>query len=206
MKYVTLFCLLTCFAGNTLMAQSKNNASLSEFTEREQLKQDQKSIESSYAAKETDCYKKFSVNPCIDKARIERNAALTENKRRELLLNELKREEKKKNVLKIPKTITPNSNPSDATDHKLLSKEMTDQDKRINAAKGRAETAGKKKREAQIKANERSKKNVLSVDAAEKYKKKRVSAEAHEAEVKLKNANNTKPKASSLPIPKEMTN
>lgn len=202
MKHITFFCFLVCFTCNSLMAQSKNNALPSEITEREQLKQEQKSIESSYAAKEADCYKKFSVNPCIDKARIQRNAALAENKRRELLLNDLKREEKKQNFQKTPKAISPNSKQSDDADPKLLSKEMSDQNKRIGAAKARIETADQKKREAQAKANQRSKKNMLSVDAAAKYQEKLDAAEAHKAAVEQKNTGSTRPKASSLPIPK----
>ncbi|MEO6293089.1 MAG: hypothetical protein ABIO88_10780 [Burkholderiaceae bacterium] len=206
MKYVTLFCFLACFACNSLMAQSKIDVSPSELIQREQLKQEQKNIEASYASKEADCYKKFSVNPCIDKARIERNTALTENKRRELVLNDLKREEKKQSVLKIPKTISPNPKPTDDADRKLLSKEMIDQNKRIDSAKARVETANQKKREAQAKASQRSKKNVLSADVAAKYREKLTAAEAHKTSLEQKNAGNAKPKASTLPIPKDVTN
>ncbi len=206
MKNVTFFCLLTFCVCNTLMAQPKSSVLSSELTEREQLKQEQKSIESSYASKETDCYKKFSVNPCIDKARIERNAALAENKRRELLLNDWKREEKKQNILKTPKAISPNSKPSDDADRKPLTKATIDQKKRTNAAKARVEAADQKKRESQAKANQRATKNILSADAAAKYQEKLVAAEAHKTAVEQKNAGNTKPKASSLPIPKDVTN
>lgn len=206
MKYVTFFCFLACFGCNSLMAQPKNDAMPSEIFEREQLRQEQRSIESSYAAKEADCYKKFSVNPCIDKARLEQNAALLENKRRELLLNDLKREKKKLNIVKTPKAISPDPKSTGKGDRTRNSNEMADQNKRINAAKERVETAKQKKREAQLKAVQRATKNKLSANAATKYQEKLVAAEAHKTAIEQKNAGNAKPKTSSLPIPKDVTN
>ena len=158
MKYATLIFFLICLGCNNLLAQSQNFIPPSEFTEWEQLKQERKSIESSYASKEADCYKKFSVNPCIDKARIEKNAAMAENERRELLLNDQKREEKKQSSLKTPKAIPSNSEKIDNANHKLASKEMIDSNKRVDSAKGRVDTVNQKKRESLAKADQRVKK------------------------------------------------
>lgn len=202
MKYVTFFCFLACLGCESLVAQPKTNVSPSEITQREQLKQEQKNIEAIYASKEADCYKKFSVNPCIDKARIEKNAAMAENKRLALLLNDQKREEKQQEVLKTPKAIPPNSEQIGNTKRKLPSKEIVDPNKRVDSAKGRVETANQKKREAQAKADQRAKKNALSADVAAKYREKITAAEAHKTSVEQRNAGNTKPKSLPLPIPK----
>lgn len=206
MKYVTLFCFLAWFGCESLMAQSKTSVSPSESTQREQLKQEQKNIEASYASKEADCYKKFSVNPCIDKARIEKNTAMAENKRRELLLNDLKREEKLQKALKTPESIPPNSEQIGNAKRKLSSKEIVDPDKRVDSAKGRVETTNQKKRGALAKADQRAKKNALSADAAAKYQEKITAAEAHKTSVEQRNAGNTKPKSLPLPIPKVIEN
>lgn len=205
MKYITIFCFLVYVVCNGVMAQSKNNSSSKEITEREHLKQEQKSIELNYASKEADCYKKFSVNPCLDKARVERNSALAENKRRVLLLNDLEREERRRNVLKSPKVVSPNLKQDDDADQRLLSKKMIDRNKRIDAAKARVESTDRKKRESQAKASQRAIKNKLAADSAAKYQEKLVAAEAHKTDVEKKNAGNVKPKASPLPMPKDVT-
>lgn len=209
MKYTNtaIFCFLICLSGDGLMAQPKNEASPSETTEREQLKQERKIIESGYSLKEAACYKKFSVNPCIDRARIEKNAALAENKRRELLLNDLKREEKqKKSALKTPKSIDSNPASIDTVERKSSSEKKMDEDRRFDAAKGRAEKADQKKLESQTKARQRSAQAEQSATQAAKYQKKLDEAAQHKTEVEKKNTNNTKPKASSLPIPKIIEN
>ena len=204
MKYVTLLCFLAYFGCEYSMAQPKTNKSPSELTQREQLKQEQKNIESSFAAKEAECYKKFSVNPCIDKARIEKNAAMVENKRKELLLNDQKREEKQRNLSKLPNVTPPGSAQMDSFENKLPSKAIVDPSKRSDSARRRVETINQKQREAQAKAGQRAKKNALSVDATKKYNDKMANAEAHKASAEQRNAENTKSWSLSLPIPKSI--
>lgn len=206
MKYVTVFCFLACLSCESLMAQPKADVSSGEIIQREQLKQEQKNIEATFASREADCYKKFSVNPCIDKARIEKNAAMVENKRRELLLNDQKREAKQQNALKPPKVISPNSEQTNEAKRKLPAKEIIDPNKRDDLARGRVEATNQKKREAQAKADQRMRKNALSGDAAAKYQKKITAAEAHKALVEQRNAGNTKPKSLPLSIPKVIEN
>ena len=206
MKYATLIFFFICLDCNNLLAQSQNFIPSGESTEWEQLKKERKSIESSYASKEADCYKKFSVNPCIDKVRIEKNAAMAESKRRELLLNDQKREEKKQNSLKTPKAIPSNSEKIESANHKLASKEMADSNKRVDSAKGRVDTANQKKRESLAKADQRVKKNALSTDRAVKYQEKTTAAEAHKTSVEQRNAGDTKLRALPLPLPKAIEN
>ncbi len=206
MKYVTLIFFYISFGCNNLLAQSQNVIPPSEATAREQLKQERKYIESTYASKETDCYKKFSVNPCLDKARTEKNIAMAENKRREILLNDQKREEKKQSTLKTSKGNSSNSEKIDAANRKLASKEVIDSSKRVDSAKGRVDTANIKKREAQAKADQRVKKNMLSAASAAKYQEKITAAEAHKTSVEQRNAGNAKPRALPLPLPKSIEN
>ena len=206
MKYVTLIFYCISFGCHNLLAQSQNVIPPSEATAREQLKQEQKYIESTYASKEADCYKKFSVNPCLDKARIEKNTAMAENKRREILLNDQKREEKKQNTLKASKNNPLNSEKIDAANRKLVSKEVIHSSSRVDSAKGRVDTANQKKREAQAKADQRVKKNVLSAGSATKYHEKITAAEAHKTSVEQKNADNLKTRALPLPLPKSIEN
>jgi colicin import membrane protein len=209
MKYINalIFCFFACLGCDSLMAQPKNDRPPSVATEQERLHQERKSIESGYALKEAACYKNFSVNPCIDSARIEKNAALAENKRRELLLNDLQREEKqKKSALKTPKSMDSNPASIDTVERKPFSEKKMDEDKRLEAAKARAEKAGQKKLESQTKARQRSVQMEQSATQAAKYQKKLDEATQHKIEVEKKNTNNTKPKASSLPIPKTIEN
>lgn len=206
MKYATLIFFWICFGCNNLLAQSQNVILPSEATEQEQLKQERKYIESSYASKEVDCYKKFSVNPCLDKARIEKNAAMTEIKRREGLLNDQKREEKKQSTLKNSKGIPSNSGKSAGANNELALKERVDSTKRVDSAKGRVDIANQKKREAQINADQRAKKKELSADSAAKYQEKITAAEAYRTSVEKRNASNTKPRALPLPLPQAIKN
>lgn len=209
MKYTNalIFCFFAYLGCGSLMAQPQNDISPSRVTEQERLKQERKSIESSYALKEAVCYKNFSVNSCIDRARIEKNAALAENKRSELLLNDLKREEKqKKSALKTPKSMDSNPASIDTVERKPSSEKKMDEDKRLEAAKGRAEKADQRKLESQTKARQRSVQLEQSATRAAKYQKKLDEATQHKTEVEKKNTNNTKPKASSLPIPKTIEN
>ena len=204
MKYVTRIFLWICFGCNNLYAQSQIVIPSTEATEHEQIKQERKQIESTYSSKEADCYKKFSVNSCLDKTRSEKNSAVAENKRRELMLNDQKRKEKKQSTLKTSKGIPSNSKKIGDANNKLVMEERVDSTKRINSAKGRADVANKKNREAQVKTDQRARKNELSADSAAKYQEKITAAEAYRNSVEQRNASNTKPKALPLPLPQAL--
>jgi colicin import membrane protein len=204
MKKVIVLFFFLCLGCNTLIAQSQDVASNSDDIEREQLKKDKKTVESSFLVKEADCYKKFSVNACIGKVAVEKNEALTEIKRRELVLNERRREEKSKQYsLKKSKSISQSPGSTGVLNR---NNERVDPSKRVDLAKERVESANQKQQTAKMKATHRLEKNKRSAEQAAKYQEKRALAEAHKMSVQKRNSGSTKPTGSSLPIPKSVAN
>jgi hypothetical protein len=204
MKKVIVLFFFLCLGCNTLIAQSQDVASNSDDIEREQLKKDKKTVESSFLVKEADCYKKFSVNACIGKVTVEKNEALAEIKRRELVLNERRREEKSKQYsLKKSKSISQSPGSTGVLNR---NNERVDPSKRVDLAKERVESANQKQQTAKMKATHRLEKNKRSAEQAAKYQEKRALAEAHKMSVQKRNSGSTKPTGSSLPIPKSVAN
>lgn len=207
---------------NTL-AMAQNDASNADSrltSELAELKQEKLSIESKFKTLEAACYKKFAVSNCLQDVKNEKLRALGDIKRRELAINDAKRQLKadeinKKSKKLVEKVDVPTS-VSDAsksaksekpsrTDNKRAEPVPKDQSKlseqRALAAQQRVLESNKKQAASQEKAKLRAEKLTEAEEQAAKFNKKILEAEAHKNAVEKAKAEKTKPKFAPLPIP-----
>ncbi len=203
------------------MAQNDvSNADSRLTSELAELKQEKLSIESKFKTLKVVCYKKFAVNNCLQDVKTEKLRALGDIKRRELAINDAKRQLKadeinKKSKKLVEKVDVPAS-VSDAaksaksekpsrTDNKRAEPVPKDQSKlseqRALAAQQRVLESNKKQAASQEKAKLRAKKLTEAEEKTAKFNKKILEAEAHKNAVEKAKAEKTKPKSAPLPIP-----
>lgn len=201
-------------------ATAQNNASNidSKLTlELAELKQEKLSIESKFKTLEAVCYKKFAVSNCLQDVKTEKLRALGDIKRRELAINDAKRQLKaneinKKSKKLVEKDDVPVSVSKSAKSEKTSRSENNraepvpkDQSKlseqRALAAQQRVLESNKKQAASQQKATLRAKKLTESEVRTAKFNKKLLEAEAHKNAVEKAKAEKSKPKSAPLPIP-----
>lgn len=200
------------------MAQNDTSNADSKLTlELTELKQEKLSVESKFKTLEAACYKKFAVSNCLQEVKTEKLRALGDIKRRELVINDAKRQLKadeinKKSKKLVEKVDVPAS-VSDASksdkprrsDNNRAAPVPKDQSKlseqRTLAAQQRVLESNKKQAASQQKAKLRAKKLTEAEEQAAKFNKKLLEAEAHKNAVEKAKAEKTKPKSAPLSIP-----
>ncbi len=203
------------------MAQNDTSNADSKLTlELTELKQEKLSVESKFKTLEAACYKKFAVSNCLQEVKTEKLRALGDIKRRELVINDAKRQLKadeinKKSKKLVEKVDVPAS-VSDASksaksdkprrsDNNRAARVPKDQSKlseqRTLAAQQRVLESNKKQAASQQKAKLRAKKLTEAEEQAAKFNKKLLEAEAHKNAVEKAKAEKTKPKSAPLSIP-----
>ena len=177
-----------------------------ELTDRSRLAQERKEIETRYSLQEAACYKKFAVSNCLKIVKTEKSEALIEIKRKELVLNDLLREERKakieeKKASQKRSITTENGNLTSKTIKSITAEEKN----RAQLASNRVDEANRKRRASEAKAVQRAEKGKQAAELASKHQQKLKEAQEHKVAVEQKNASSTKPKAAPLPIPKSTT-
>ena len=182
-----------------------------------ELKQEKLSVESKFKTLEAACYKKFAVSNCLQEVKTEKLRALGDIKRRELAINDAKRQLKADEINKKSKKLVEKEDipalVSDAaksekpsrSDNNRAAPVPKDQGKlseqRALAAQQRVLESNKKQAASQQKAKLRAKKLSEAEEQAARFNKKLLEAEAHKNAVEKAKAEKSKPKSAPLPIP-----
>ena len=188
--------------------------------ELNELKLKKLSIESKFKVLEADCYKKFAVSNCLQTVKSEKLIALGDIKRREIEINDAKRQLKadainKKSKELVEKEDMPASVSNSSKAEKLERRSRSennraapvpkDQSKlneqRALEAQQRVLDSNKKQAASQQKAKSRAKKLSQAEEQAAKFNKKLLEAEARKNALEKAKVEKTKPKSASLPIP-----
>lgn len=207
MKKSFFLFFIALIGSGVFMAQAENLPLSAEASERASLALDREKIQSQFNEKEVACYKTFAVDSCLKNAHTERRTALAEIKRKELAMNELQRQKKKAEIdLKISKPPSPNRSTTGGENIHRSAKPSHDEGKQAEMAKQHAQEASRKMTASQTKAAQRAEKTKLAGENTVKYQKKLLKADEHKAATEQEMTNSTKPKASSLPIPKSFGN
>lgn len=199
---------------NILTIDSKLTLELAE------VKQERLSIEAKFKILETACYKKFAVSDCLQDLKSEKLLALGDIRRRELAINDQKRQLKadavhkklaekeempisSSNSSKSTKSEKPNRSENISVEATLKDQtKLTDQ--RTLAARQRSLDLSKKQAASQQKALSRAKKLSHAEEQAAKFNKKLLEAEAHKRIVEKSVAEKAKPKSAPLPVPQPL--
>ncbi len=185
-----------------------------------ELKQEKLSVESKFKTLEAACYKKFAVSNCLQEVKTEKLRALGDIKRRELAINDAKRQLKADEINKkskklvekeeIPASVSNASKSAKSekprrSDNNRAAPVPKDQGKlseqRALAAQQRVLESNKKQAASQQKAKLRAKKLSEAEEQAARFNKKLLEAEAHKNAVEKAKAEKSKPKSAPLPIP-----
>ena len=223
MKGVLFATILIALQAINTPAMAKNDASNVDSKlslELAELKQERLSIESKFKTLEAACYKKFAVSNCLQEVKTEKLSALGDIKRRELAINDAKRQLKADEINKKSKKLVEKedmpASVSDAsksaksykpsrTDNNRAAPVPKDQSKlseqRALAAQQRVLDSNKKQVASQQKAKLRANKLSEAEEQTAKFNKKLLEAEAHKNAVEKAKAEKTKPKSAPLPIP-----
>ena len=206
------------------MAQNDaSNADSKLALELAELKQEKLSVESKFKTLEAACYKKFAVSNCLQEVTSQKLLALGGIKRRELAINDAKRQLKADEVNKkskklvekedIPPSVSSASKSAKSaksekpsrSDNNRAAPVPKDQSKlseqRALAAQQRVLDSNKKQAASQQKAKLRAKKLTEAEVQAAKFNKKLLEAEAHKNAVEKAKAEKSKLRSAPLPIP-----
>lgn len=207
MKKANFWFVASLLSLGVFMAQAENLPVGAEASERARLALDREKIQSQFSEKEAGCYKKFAVDTCLKNAHTEKRAALAEIKRKELVMNDLERQKKKTEFdLKMSKHPDVNRSTAGVDNLNRSIKSSSDEVKQAEMAKKRAQATSQKRVTSQAKAAQRAEKTKLAGENAVKYQQKIIKADEHKAAAEQEMTKSTKPKASSLPIPKSLGN
>ncbi len=214
--FAIIFAALQAINTPAMAQNDASNADSRLTSELAELKQEKLSIESKFKTLEAACYKKFAVSNCLQDVKTEKLRALGDIKRRELAINDAKRQLKadeinKKSKKLVEKVDVPAS-VSDAeksekprrTDNKRAEPVPKNQsrlsEQRALAAQQRVLESNKKQAASQEKAKLRAKKLTEAQEQTAKFNKKILEAEAHKNAVEKAKTEKTKPKSAPLPI------
>lgn len=217
-----IFFAIFIIASNSIITPARaQNAALdidSKLTlELAEVKQERLSIEAKFKTLEAACYKKFAVSDCLQEVKSEKLLALGDIRRRELAINDQKRQLKADAIQKKSKkpveneersVSTPNSpkseKPSRSENIRVapIPKDQTKlSEQRVLAAQQRTLDLSKKQAASQHKAQLRAKKLSQAEEQTAKFNKKLLDAEAHKRDVEKTESEKTKTKSAPLPVP-----
>jgi colicin import membrane protein len=195
----------------TFAAHAQDDASVA--AERARLKDAREKVEARYVADEKACYGKFAVNDCLAKARAKRREALGDLRRQEIALNDAERKRKAAERQRSIEERNAQQREREAADK---SQGQSQQDRAIHANERAASRAAQaasapqkaaerekqvREKEAQLKASSQQREQDAA-KAAKEHDKRVVEAKEHAEALKRRQAERTKPPASSLAEPK----
>ena len=215
--FAIIFAALQAINTPAMAQNDASNADSRLTSELAELKQEKLSIESKFKTLEAACYKKFAVSNCLQDVKTEKLRALGDIKRRELAINDAKRQLKADEINKkskklvekedVPASASKSAKPEkpSRSDNNRAAPVPKDQGKlseqRALAAQQRILDSNKKQALSQQKAKLRAKKLTEAEEQAAKFNKKLLDAEAHKNAVEKAKAEKSKPKSAPLPIP-----
>ncbi len=190
-----------------------------------EIKRERLLIDSKFKTNEADCYKTFAVNLCLQERKSEKLLELTDIKRRELIVNERKRQikseaadkkfkEKSEKLInktqsiettRASKTSDKKAEQSNLSNNKRETSTPKDQvklaEQRSAVAKQRVIDSNIKHAASQRKAQSRAKKLTLAAENEAKFNQKQHDAQVHKTAIEKASAEKLKSKSAPLPIP-----
>ena len=190
--------------------------------ERARIAAERARADAQFAERKKSCNAVFAVTDCVDKATQQHNAALSDLRRQERVLNDAERREKAAERLKAQEERDSPQARREAEERRLRAlqeqKEREDvaAEKALRRAEQEAERAGKPRRASALpgptepqgspRSTRAPKSNAPTAEEAarnrEAYEARLADAERHKAEVRERIARRSKPAASGLPVPK----
>lgn len=184
MKRCTAAVLLVLSAVGAAQAQDVD-------AERRRIRDDRAQVDAAFDAAQQACYRRFAVNDCLDAARRQRNAAVADLRRQEVLLNDT---ERKRRAAQRLREIDERKaeQPAGRTDRVAQPRPApVPVEESAPRGKPRAQAAfeGPKPDAGEAARNRQA------------FEARRRQAEAHKAQVLERNAQRGKPPAPDLPAP-----
>ena len=191
-----------------------NAALISENSERTRIGAERAQAESVFLAQESDCYRKFLVNKCLDEIKVSRREVLGDLKRQEIsldaeirrakaadqiqkteekasLANQQEKEAKRVNALKNTESRLERERNKQADRLILKSNEKLNQNNSMNRIKN-----------SQEKISAQTAKQVGSAEEVKKFNDRQEKAKQRQARHDRDQLNQTQPIVKSLPLPK----
>ena len=196
------------------LTHHSNAALISENSERTRIGAERAQAESVFLAKESDCYRKFLVNKCLDEIKVSRREVLGDLKRQEIsldaeirrakaadqiqkteekasLANQQEKEAKRVNALKNTESRLERERNKQADRLILKSNEKLNQNDSMNRIKN-----------SQEKISAQTAKQVGSAEEVKKFNDRQEKAKQRQARHDRDQLNQTQPIVKSLPLPK----
>ena len=196
------------------LTHHSNAALRSENSERTRIGAERAQAESVFLAKESDCYRKFLVNKCLDEIKVSRREVLGDLKRQEIsldaeirrakaadqiqkteekasLANQQEKEAKRVNALKNTESRLERERNKQADRLILKSNEKLNQNDSMNRIKN-----------SQEKISAQTAKQVGSAEEVKKFNDRQEKAKQRQARHDRDQLNQTQPIVKSLPLPK----
>jgi hypothetical protein len=179
--------------------------------ERTRIASERTAVDARYLAEEKACYKKFSVNDCLNEARARRRESLADLRRQDLSLNDAERKRRAADeVRKLEEKSSPQKqdeaaerrarslNDQRIRDDKAAKKDETAAENEANA-RSRVKAQLDKQKNAADKAASRASKAAAAPQEAAKQEQKLKDAEERRERVEKKRKERTKPLGNPLP-------
>ncbi|CAN5724852.1 hypothetical protein BH11PSE7_BH11PSE7_04210 [soil metagenome] len=206
---ITSALLLCCVAAQ---AQQSVDAGQSQVQlERARIASERAAVDARYLAEEKACYKKFSVNDCLNEARGRQRESLADLRRQDLSLNDAERKRRAADEMrKLEEKASPQKqdeaaarrarslNDQRVREDKAAKKEDTAAENEANA-KSRVKAQLDKQKNVADKAASRASKAALAPQEAAKHDQKIKDAEERRERVEKKRRERTKPLGNPLP-------
>ena len=196
------------------LTHHSNAALISENSERTRIGAERAQAESVFLAKESDCYRKFLVNKCLDEIKVSRREVLGDLKRQEISLdaeirrakaadqiqkteekasfaNQQEKEAKRVDALKNTESRLERERNKQADRLILKSNEKLNQNDSMNRIKN-----------SQEKISAQTAKQVGSAEEVKKFNDRQEKAKQRQARHDRDQLNQTQPIVKSLPLPK----
>ena len=212
MKKLQYWIALASLVPALALAQEEDTAAT-----RARITAERSRLDAAYRAQEKECYRKFAVNDCLKAARAQRREALADLNRQETSLNDAERKRKgAERQRELEEKAAAEKNPPSGRqpDQKGGSQRPAPTPRPDTAQKEaehartqatNAANAQERKREAQLKAEEKKAEQARRLDEAARNVKRQqetqAQAEEHRAAVNNRLAERKKPPAPPLPEP-----
>jgi colicin import membrane protein len=210
MKSIIISALVLCCA--TAQAQQTVDPGQSPVqVERARIASERAAVDARYLAEEKACYKKFSVNDCLNDARGRQRESLADLRRQDLSLNDAERKRRAADEMRrLEEKASPQKQDEAAErrarslsdqrvrDDKVAKKEDTAAENEANA-KSRIKAQLDKQKDVADKAAARASKAALAPQEAAKRDQKVKDAQEHRERVEKNRKERTKPLGNPLP-------
>lgn len=175
--------------------------------ERKRIRQERAVVTERYQAQEQACYRRFAVTDCIQDAGRQRNEALADLRRQEVVINDTERKRRAAERLRVHDA--DRAERARADDPARRARAAEERQERAAAAAARARSADEATDAAARQARPRTSRafEAPRPDAAEaarnreRFEARRKAAETHKADVLERAAARGKPPAPDLPTP-----